>query len=266
MTSFVAGHLVIGEKWSTLGVLRVLRASDTNLLAKDAWNDDDKSGDEKNTHDDKGEDPLESDGLAKELADTEGSGEDGEGESHGVVLFLRSVKSSTAMGHLQEVALRARGNKCKKYGSCSTHSEGREEEQSIHEDTPDGNVSKDASSQTSSVESDSSVPVQGNESPGQWPGDDWEVDKAWSGWVTEVQARQVEEVDDQDDLGPDEVAADEEHNEGELEEVVEDEVGSDGGGRVDVVSVGGEQVPDITDLEDEQEDPAKVLAYFMSMV
>lgn len=90
-------HLVVGKKWSTLGVLSVLRASDTNLLAKDAWNDNNKGRDEKNTHDDKGEDPLESDGLAKELADTEGSGEDGEGESHGVVLVFRSANNSMMM-------------------------------------------------------------------------------------------------------------------------------------------------------------------------
>ena len=77
--------------------------------------------------------------------------------------------------------------------------------------------------------------------------------------MAEIQARQVEEVDDQDDLRPDEVAADEEHDEGELKEVVEDEVGSNGCGGVDVVSVGGEQVPDIADLEDEQEDPKKLL-------
>ena len=85
------------------------------------------------------------------------------------------------------------------------------------------------------------------------------MDEAWGGWVAEVQARQVEEVDDQDDLGPDEVAADEEHDEGELKEVVEDEVGSNRGGGVDVVSVGGEEVPDIADLEDEQEDPKELL-------
>lgn len=42
--------------------------------------------------------------------------------------------------------------------------------------------------------------------------------------MTEVQARQVKEVNDQDDLSPDEMAADKEHDEGELEKVVEDEV------------------------------------------
>ncbi len=45
--------------------------------------------------------------------------------------------------------------------------------------------------------------------------------------MTEVQRGQVEEVDNQDDLGPDKVAAHEEHDEGEGEKVVEDEVAAD---------------------------------------
>lgn len=42
--------------------------------------------------------------------------------------------------------------------------------------------------------------------------------------MAEVERRQVEEVDDQDQLSPDEVGSDEEHDEGKVEEVVEDEV------------------------------------------
>lgn len=87
------------------------------------------------------------------------------------------------------------------------------------------------------------------------------MDETWGGWVTEVERGQVEEVDDQDDLSPDEVGANEQHDEGELEKVVEDEVGADGGGGVDVVGVGGEEVPDIADLEGEQDDPERQLVY-----
>lgn len=141
----------------------------------------------------------------------------------------------------------------------NTYSEGRKEEQSVDEDTPNSDVRKDAGRQSSSIERNSTVPVKRDEGPGQWSGDDWEVDKAWGGWVTEVERGQVEEVDDQDDLGPNEVGAHEEHDEGELKEVVEDEVGADRGGGVDVVGVVGEEVPDIADLKSEQDDPERML-------
>jgi hypothetical protein len=42
--------------------------------------------------------------------------------------------------------------------------------------------------------------------------------------VAEVERGQVEEVDDQDELGPYEVGSDEEHDEAEVEEIVRDEV------------------------------------------
>ena len=42
--------------------------------------------------------------------------------------------------------------------------------------------------------------------------------------MTEVERRQVEEVDDQDHLSPNEVGSDKEHDEGEVEEGVDDEV------------------------------------------
>lgn len=50
------------------------------------------------------------------------------------------------------------------------------------------------------------------------------MDKARRGRVAEIERRQVEEVDDQNQLSPDEVGSDEEHDECEMEEVVEDEV------------------------------------------
>lgn len=72
--------------------------------------------------------------------------------------------------------------------------------------------------------------------------------------VAEGQRAQVEEVDDQDELGPDEVAADEEHDEGKVQQVVRDEVGPDGAGRVHLLEVAREEVHDITNLEEEQDD------------
>lgn len=105
---------------------------------------------------------------------------------------------------------------------------------------------------------ESTVPVDGDKSPGQGRGDDGGVDEARVGVVAEVEARQVDEVEDEDDLGPVEMRADKEHDEGEVEEVVEDEVAADAGGGVDGVGVLGEQVGDVAELEDEEEDPVGV--------
>jgi len=46
---------------------------EANLLAKDAWNSNEKGGQEENGHDREGEDPLECNGLCEELADAKGS-------------------------------------------------------------------------------------------------------------------------------------------------------------------------------------------------
>lgn len=48
-----------------------------------------------------------------------------------------------------------------------TNLEGDKEEESVDEDTPNGNIGKDAAEQTLRIESDSSIPVQSNECPGQ---------------------------------------------------------------------------------------------------
>lgn len=62
---------------------------------------------------------------------------------------------------------------------------------------------------------------------------------------------------DEDDLSGPEVAADPEHDEREDQEVVENEVRSYIGSAGDEGGVLGEQVPDITDLGNEQENPAQ---------
>ncbi len=49
--------------------------------------------------------------------------------------------------------------------------------------------------------------------------------------------------------------ADEEHNEGELQKVVENEVASYSSGSIDIFGITGKQSPDITDLKDEENDP-----------
>lgn len=137
-----------------------------------------------------------------------------------------------------------------------TNLEGDEEEESVDKDTPDGYIGKNAAKQTLSVEGNSSVPVQSNECPGQGSGDSWEVDKAGRGRVAEVERRQVEEVDDQDQLSPNEVGSDKEHDESEMEEVVEDEVAANGRCGLDMVGVGREQVPDVASLEHKEHNPS----------
>lgn len=90
------------------------------------------------------------------------------------------------------------------------------------------------------MDSNGTIPVQRNEIPSQWSRDDWNVDESWQGWVTEIEGWKVEEVDNQDDLSPDEVWSDKEHDKGELEEIVEDEMASDTCCGVHIGEIGGE--------------------------
>lgn len=100
---------------------------------------------------------------------------------------------------------------------------------------------------------DGAIPVDGHESPCQGSGDDGGVDEARIGVVAEGKGGEVVEVDDQDDLSPGEVSAGEEHNEGEVKEIVQDKVRAYSGGSVDLLEVTGEEVENITDLQDEQD-------------
>ena len=58
-------------------------------------------------------------------------------------------------------------------------------------------------------------PEDGHVVPGVGGGDDGDVDGAWGGGVAEVERRQVEEVDDEEELGEPEPAAHPEHEEAE---------------------------------------------------
>lgn len=84
--------------------------------------------------------------------------------------------------------------------------------------------------------------------------------------VAEVENGQVEEVDDQNNLRPDEVTANEEHDPSELQEVVEDEMAPDSSGCLDMVAVLGEEVPDVAELGDEEEEPAKSVIFAKFMI
>lgn len=80
------------------------------------------------------------------------------------------------------------------------------------------------------------------------------------GGMAEIQRRQVEEVDNQQNFRPEKVGASEEHNPTKLEKIVEDEMTSNRSGRIDKVCVCGEQMPDVTDLKDEQHNPKKLIS------
>jgi len=77
--------VVIQERGSFL-VRRHSVSSEADLLAKDAWDSDDKGAEEQSSHDRKGKDPLESDDLSQELTNTEGSCQDTECKANGIVL------------------------------------------------------------------------------------------------------------------------------------------------------------------------------------
>jgi hypothetical protein len=66
------------------------------------------------------------------------------------------------------------------------------------------------------INRDSTIPVQGNKSPCKWTRYNWNVNEARMCVVAEIKGRQVEEIDDQDNLGPNKMPANEEHDEGKL--------------------------------------------------
>lgn len=91
-----------------------------------------------------------------------------------------------------------------------------EEEQSINQDTPDGNVGKDACWQGVGINGDGSIGVQSNESPCQWSSDCRGMNESSVCIVAEVCSREIEEVYNQKNFSPEEVGANEEHDESEV--------------------------------------------------
>jgi len=214
-------YLVVVQKRSSLlvGWYDALVSSEVKLLTKDTWNGDDQSSKKEYSHDNESKDPLEGNGSGKELANSESSCQDAKCEAHGIVL------------------------------------EDDEEEEAIDQDTPDCDIGKDAGCQVMGIHGNGAIPVQSNKCPRQWPRDHWDVDESWVCVVSEVQGGQVEEVDDQNDLGPDEVSSDEEHDESELQHIVEYEVAANPRCCIDPVDISREKVRNISDLEDEQGNP-----------
>lgn len=107
------------------------------------------------------------------------------------------------------------------------------------------------------VHHDGAVPVDGDEGPGEGSGNGGRVDEAGVGVVAEVERGQVDKVDDQDNFGPGKVRADEEHDEGKVQQVVENEVAANTGSGLNIVGVLREEVSDVANLENEEDDPRR---------
>lgn len=134
-----------------------------------------------------------------------------------------------------------------------------DEEQPVSQDRPHKDVGKDARHQAVLVRHhDSSIPVDCDERPGQRPRDGGQVDEAGIRVVAEVERREVDEVDDEDNLGPDKVAVDKEQDPRGVEHVVGNEMASHRTGSIDRLDLGREEVGNVSDLEDEDCEPEGV--------
>lgn len=87
------------------------------------------------------------------------------------------------------------------------------------------------------IERNSTIPVQSHEGPGKRARDSSDVDESRMCAVAEIESSQVEEVDDQNYLSPSKVSPDEEHDEGKLQKIVEDEVASYTSGSLDMLTL-----------------------------
>jgi len=112
------------------------------------------------------------------------------------------------------------------------------------------------------IDSNGTIPVQSNECPCKRTAGGWDMDESGIGVVAEIEGRQVEEIDDQDHLSPDEVGANKQHDECKLQQVVENEMTADTSSSLNVVIVIREEVPHVPNLEDEENKPGKKLGKF----
>lgn len=126
---------------------------------------------------------------------------------------------------------------------------------SEEEHDPDEDVGDDPSGQAVAVHGDGTVPEDGRQRPRVGAGDGREMHKGGQARVAPVAGVLVDEVGGQDDLGAPEVVTDPQHDPGEDEEVVEDEMGRHVGGGRHQGGVLGEEMPDIAQLGQEEEEP-----------
>jgi len=101
------------------------------------------------------------------------------------------------------------------------------------------------------VDCNGTVPVKSNKRPGQWSRNNRDMNESRMGVVTEVEGGQVEEIDDQEQLCPTITTTNEQHEESELDKIADYEMASYTSSGIDIVGIGGEERPNISDLQDE---------------
>ena len=134
--------------------------------------------------------------------------------------------------------------------------ERHQEESSIRQDPPDENITHDPSWKRICMHRAGTNPVQRDKVPGQRTCYGAHVDGTRRGAVAEVGEGEVEEVDDDEQLGEPEVGADPEVDEAEEEEVGGDVVGSDVGGGGNVDGVARVEGVGVDELEEHDENPS----------
>lgn len=75
--------------------------------------------------------------------------------------------------------------------------------------------------------------------------------------MSEVQGRQVEEVQNEQHLGPHEVTAAEQQDPADVKQVVDDEVAANSARGVDMVGIAGEEVTNVRNLKEEETEPIR---------
>lgn len=137
-----------------------------------------------------------------------------------------------------------------------THLVGNDEKAAVDQNGPNKNVTKDAGNERGRVGNhQGTIPVDSHKCPCQRSRDNGHVDEPWVGVVAEVERAEVEEIENQNDFSPVEVGANKEHDKGEMEQVVHDEVAADASRGVDDVGIRGEQMANVASLENEEYDP-----------
>jgi len=65
----------------------------------------------------------------------------------------------------------------------------------------------------------SAIPKDCEEGPDDWEGNCCDMDESWGGWLTEVKGRLLDEVDDEQNLRPEEMTIDPKESPSSLEQV-----------------------------------------------
>lgn len=131
----------------------------------------------------------------------------------------------------------------------------RQEEYSIPEPSPDENISNNASNEMRRVKGDRANPIQRDEIPRQRPSNRANMNRPRRRAVAEVREAQIEEIDDQKQLGEPKVASHPEVDEAEEQEIGGYVVRAGVGSGDEVGAVTGPERPRINQLQNEEYNP-----------